>query len=96
MGKKQRPIRSRVLLAAFDKDGAPVEEADISCDEYYGGISDLVDSDEYRAQKGIRSMKGRIFGYKGNLQQEFDAYYDQHGKYVRSRAVHEDGTVIED
>jgi hypothetical protein len=41
-------------------------------------------------------MKGRIFGYKGNLQQEFEAYYDERGRYVRSRAVHEDGTVIED
>jgi hypothetical protein len=89
-------IRSKVLLAAYDQDGAIVEERELAYDDYYGGINGIVDSNAYRAEKGIRRMKGEIYGAKGNLQQTFEVQYSHDGSYVKSRAVHEDGTVIED
>lgn len=96
MPGRPKPIRSRVILSAFGKDGEVIEAADISYDDYYGGMSDLVDSSDYRAKRGIRSVKGKIFGSRGNMQQDFEIDYDERGQYVRSRTVHEDGTVIED
>jgi hypothetical protein len=88
--------RSKVLLVAFDEEGSVVERLEISYDDYYSGATQIVDSNSYRAEKGIRRMTGEVYGSKGNLQQTFDNHYSEDGRYVRSRAVHEDGTVIED
>ena len=82
-------------MIAFSSDGTVIERIELSYDEYYEGLHPLVDSDEYRAAKKIRRMTGEIYGYRENLQQSFETQYAGDGSFVRGRAVHEDGTVIE-
>jgi len=88
--------RSVVVLIARNAAGEIVEQVRISFDDYYEGSHPLVDSDKYRAGRGIHHVNGRIFGYEGNLLQTFDVQYGDDGVCLRSRAVHEDGTITGD
>jgi hypothetical protein len=87
--------RSQVILIAENGDGVVVERLDVPLDNYYGGGLPVVDSDDYRRLNGIRLLRGHIYGYKGNLMEEFVVKYDSDGRYIHSRAVHEDGTIVE-
>ena len=88
--------RSVVHLSALDVNRNVVQQREMSIDDYYGGRDALVDSAEYRHNEGIRWLQGKIYDNKGNLTQQFDVEYSDDGRYRRSRAVHQDGTVVED
>jgi hypothetical protein len=96
MGKSNKSLRSAVVLVGYDHNGSPIEQKTIAYDDYYGGSTLIVDSDCYRARLGIRHLIGKVFDSSGNLQQTFDNRYDNRGRYVGSRMVFADGTIIED
>ncbi len=82
--------RSSVLLVGFGRDGEVIEETDMSYEDYSEGSPPLIDEDEYREKGGIRRVTGKVYDSAGHLQQEFENHYDEGGRYVRSRVVHED------
>jgi len=87
--------RNTVILVAGDRKGATVERVTLSLEDYYEELHPIIDSDAYRAERGVRQIHGEVFGAKGNLTQTFDNRYAADGRFVGGRAVHEDGTVIE-
>jgi hypothetical protein len=93
---KEKKVRSRVMMTAFDGNGAEVERFDVHYDEFYGGSLPVVDSGEYRQSRGIRRLTGEVFDRKGDLQESFQNEYADDGRYVKGRAVFADGTVTED
>jgi hypothetical protein len=95
MAQRRQKPKSKVYLSAPDKDGSTVEEIEIGHDEYYHESPKLIDDEDYRASRGICKIKGRIYNSAGGLQCELENRYDESGKYLQGRAVHEDGTVIE-
>ena len=96
MRKTGKTHTNEVILVAFDRNGDVVEEQTISYEDYYEGLPEVIDSNQYRASKGITRVTGRLYGRNGTVDQDFDNQYSETGQYVRSRIVHGDGTVIED
>ena len=95
MARKKAGPKSVVTLFASDANSSTVEETQISYDEYFEESPKLIDDSGHRASRGIRRITGRIYNSAGELQSEFDNTYDENGKYVHGRAVHQDGTVTE-
>ncbi len=90
---KQRP-RSLVFLVAEDANGKTLERREVSYDAYYDGGIDVVDSNAYRADRGIRRLKGEIYDSSGSLQQSFENRYSKDGRCLGSRIVFADGSVV--
>jgi hypothetical protein len=89
-------MSSRVLLVSYAADGAVIERIEISHHMYYGGNTPVVDSNAFRSENGVRRLTGEIYNSGGTLEQSFENTYDEAGKYLRGRAVFDDGTVVED
>lgn len=87
--------RGKVFLEAISGDGSIVEQRKVAYDDYYDGALPLVDSDLYRASRGIRKLRGEVFDSTGSLMQRFENDYDDHGAYIGGVAVHNDGTVVD-
>ena len=96
MRRGTRSKRDTVILKALDADRNIVEQHEWSIEEYYDGTHDIIDSDEYRAAKGIRWIEGQILDSSGKAAQEFWNRYSRTGRYESGKAVHADGTVTED
>lgn len=91
-----KKIKNRVILVAADAERRPIEHVEVSYDTYYGGGVPVVDSNAYRAENGIRLVIGEVYDSKGTLQQSFENQYSADGAYLGGRAIHADGTVVED
>src|SRR4051812_5471550 len=96
MRGKRKGKRDSTVLVARTKDGNEVERHELSLQEYYQGIHQLIDSSEYRASRRITVIEGQLFDPAGNLFQEFRNMYTTDGAYEGGRTVHADGTVNED
>jgi hypothetical protein len=83
-------------LKAFGADGTLLEELEMSLEEYYEGLHDLIDKEEYRASHGIVVIEGRLFETSGKLDQKFRNRYSASGVYIGGRTTYKDGTVHED
>jgi hypothetical protein len=94
MAKKKKP-RSRALLTAQKRDGTVIERLNVSLDDYYDGQLPIIDSNAYRKKRSIRLLKGELFGPEGNRMQASELQYDANGKLIHSRAVYDNGTIIE-
>lgn len=88
-------MNDRVQLIAIDQDGGIVEEQLLSYEDFYESLTDLIDSNDYRASRKIRRVKGQIFDGKGRLDQEFENHYSIRGEYLHGKAIYSDGTVVE-
>ncbi len=95
MAKTSKVHKNQVILVAFDGKDAVVHEQVLSYVDYYEGLPELIDSNDFRASKGIRRVTGKIYDGEGVLDQSFDNHYSDRGEYLSSRVVHSDGTVIE-
>lgn len=94
---KKKKIKDVVIMVAADADGNVVEKTEVSYDDFYDGDGvPVVDSNDYRAHRGIRSLSGQIYNYKGDLQSSFENQYSADGAYIKGREVHADGTITED
>jgi hypothetical protein len=93
---KSRGPRSTVFLVSYSADNKVIERIEISYDDYYAGMTPVVDDDAFRKMHGVRRLTGEIYNSQGQRQQSFDNTYDERGAYVRSRIVSADGTIIED
>lgn len=85
-----------VIISAVDESRKQVLELSIPVDDYYGESHPVIDDDVFRSDRAIRYVRGLIFDYDGNLDQEFNNEYGLDGSYIRSKVVHADGTVVED
>lgn len=83
------------MLSAFNTRRELVLEESLAIDDYYENSHSMIDDNDFRKQYNIRFVRGCIYDYDGNLDQEFDNEYDDGGTYIRSRIVHADGTVID-
>lgn len=63
-------------MEAFDSEGQVVERFSLSYDLFYEELHPLIDSDAFRAERGIRRVKGTIYNSKGSVQSQFDNLYD--------------------
>ncbi len=96
MARLKTKRREVAELNAYNANGELVEAVTLSLEDYYQGLHDLIDKDEYRATLGIRVIEGKLFGPAGKLDQEFRNRYSETGAYAGGRTVHADGTVNED
>jgi hypothetical protein len=96
MPQKKRKHRSEVVLVLYGSGDQALDELIIPYDEFYDASPPVIDSSDYRARLGVLRVTGEIYNSKGELQSHFETFYDNKGKHVRSRAVHQDGTITED
>lgn len=97
MSKKRakRNPKSMVLLTAFNEMGEIVLEQRLSYFDYYEELHPIIDGNSFRSSNNIRAIEGKIYDYDRKLTQEFRTEYDEAGKYLRMRAVHDDVTIID-
>ncbi len=93
-GARANP-RDAAILTAFAADGRVVARRRRSIYEYYDGVTRMMDSDEYRKERGITRVTGKLYDDKGRLLQDWENEYRSSGALKRGRAVYEDGTVQE-
>lgn len=91
-----RERRDVAVLTARSRDGRIVEQHELSLEDYYQGLHDLIDSNDYRSARGIVIVEGALFDPDGKLDQEFQNHYADDGAYAGGRTVFADGTVNED
>lgn len=96
MAKSDRRNAGMVHLIAFSEDGSVVEERMITHEEYYVDMNELIDSNKYRSERQITTVRGIVYDGDGDEGQVFESRYDRAGQYLSGRAVYSDGTVIED
>jgi hypothetical protein len=84
------------ILTARGRDGQVVEHVELTLEDYYQGLHDLIDNDEYRSVRCIVLIEGELFDPDGKLDQEFRNRYGEDGAYIGGRTVFADGTVNED
>jgi hypothetical protein len=94
MPKVPKKIKDVVILIAFDTAENVVEEVNMTYDQYYEDLHSLIDDELYRKNKGIRKLQGKIYNYKGVLEQSFENIYSESGKKMHGCTIHADGTVI--
>lgn len=67
----------------------------MSVEAYYEGQHELIDSDEYRAVRGVAVVEGKLYDAAGAVDQEFRNRYTASGAFAGGRTVFADGTVNE-
>jgi hypothetical protein len=92
---KPKKKRAVAVLAAQASDGTEVERHELSLEEYYQGLHELIDRGEYRSKRGITFIEGTLYDPSGKVFQEFRNRYGKDGRYLGGRTVHADGTVNE-
>jgi hypothetical protein len=94
---ESKKLKSVAKLVAWNDAGEIVTERKIPLDKYYENLDDLVDSGEYRKEKGIVRVKGTLHDSRGTVIQEFDNSYSvANGRYLHGKIRHSDGTVTQD
>jgi hypothetical protein len=85
--------RGVVQLRAYDKNGGTVKQLNVPINDYYDRSTKMIDSNVYRKQHGILRITGKIFDFRGHLEQQFEIWYWPTGSLKRLREEHEDGTI---
>jgi len=75
--------RSKVFLVALDVHGQHVDKFTLTYEEFYEGSSPIMANNDYRAQRGIRKIKGEIYNHLGILKSKFENMYGEGGEYLR-------------
>ena len=86
----------QVRLAAYSSDGQLVVQLSLTHGQFYEDLHPIIDSDEYRRERRIVRITGEVYSPSGLLDQQFTNHYAADGSYASGRAVHADGTVIQD
>lgn len=89
-------LAGKVILVSYGREGQLVAQQTLPFEDYYGESHALIDDSDYRRGNGIRRVVGKIYNLEGQLDQEFENAYGESGEYIRGRAVHRNGTIIED
>ena len=95
VAKRTENQKRTVFLVAYSADGEVVERLELPYEDYYDGVSPLIDSDAYRVQRGIRRLVIKIFNSSGAVQSEFENFYGDAGEYRNGRAVLADGRIVD-
>jgi hypothetical protein len=96
MNMPNKTFRSVVNLTAFGSEGILIAQESVSYDDYYGDTQTLIDDNKRIEKEEITVITGEIYNSHGEMQSCFTNFYDRNGEYVRSRAIHLDGTVLQD
>ncbi len=88
--------KDKAILTGYNSSGISVFHKKMTLYDYYEKLHDIIDSDEYRAQRKIITLKGQLYDSGGVLIQEFENRYTAAGKYIGGATRHEDGTVVND
>ena len=96
METSKKPLQSTVILTAFGSEGKLIEQTSISYDEFYSDIHTLIDDTSHISKEGIIAIAGGIYDSTGKMQSSFVNFYNHDGEYVRSRAIHADGSIFQD
>ena len=94
MTKADNP-RHLARLAAYDANGELVMREELPLGLYYEELHDLVDSEEFRRERGVERLVGELYDDDGNLFQQIENRYAATGELSHSRIRHADGTVTE-
>jgi len=92
---KSPPKKSVAQMIAYNANEGVVLRKNLYFDDFYDGENELIDSSEYRRQRGIVRVKGKIYDSRGKLVKEFETEYFANGDYKRGKSIFEDGTVQE-
>ena len=95
MANKPRRPRSVVFLISYSGDGSVIKRLDVSYDDYYDGTTPVIDSDTFRAEHGVRRLKGEIYDSSGAVTQSFDMTYDASGDCSNRRIVFANGKIVD-
>jgi len=87
--------RDLARLCAYDADGELVLREELPLGEYYEELHALIDSEEFRRERGVARVVGELFDVDGTRVQHIDNHYSSTGELARSRILHDDGTVTE-
>lgn len=94
MTKSEEP-RHVARLSAYDAEGNLVVHEELPLGVYYEELHDLIDSEEFRRERGVVRLVGELYDDDGNLFQQIENTYTGSGELKHSRIVHGDGTVTE-
>ena len=94
--RKKRPPKGEVLLSGLDKNHQVIFEERISAFDYYDSLHPMLDLDcNFRRERTIRYVNGRIYNYEGDITQEFVNSYGEDGVFIRSQLRLADGTLAD-
>jgi hypothetical protein len=83
-------------LIGYDAQGGIVYEQVLPIGDYYDGEHEW-DTTEGVVGLGLTLLKGKLHESDGHVFQEFEtAFSEKDGKYIGSKAIHDDGTVQRD
>jgi len=95
--KKSQKINSpkgEVLLIGLDKNHLVIIEERISVFDYYDSLHPILDQDcNFRRERGIRYVIGKIYNYEGFLNQGFLNTYGENGAFIKSQLRLPNGTL---
>src|SRR5438477_524233 len=77
-----KPLPDSAHLVAHDAGGRIVLELRMSLGEYYQELHSLIDCEEFRSERGIVRVTGRLYDSGGALIQEFECHYSDTGRLV--------------
>lgn len=89
MARKNNKIKNTAFLTAYDKYGGVVCEQKMSIDEYYDGLHDLIDNDEFRSQRGVIKITGKLYDHEGVLVQQLENEYLPNVAFLKGTASNE-------
>ena len=95
MASQPTDLRGLVSLVGYDSSGRVVFDEWLSYENYYGESHPVIDDASYRVKLGIRRVYGKVFDLDGIIDQNFENTYSADGEYLRGRAEHSYGTIIE-
>ena len=90
---KSEPPRDVAILRGFDADDALVFEQTLAFFDYYEELHDVIDSEPFRAERGIMKLVGDLFDDNGVHVQHFENQYTESGEMVGGFIRHDDGTI---
>jgi hypothetical protein len=81
-------MKSIVILEIYGKNKL-IECTEIGTYEWYDGGLEVIDSNEYRAKKGVVEIHGAQYDDSGGIYEEWRNYYDDFGRITKSEEYSE-------
>ena len=91
-----RALRDVVELVGYDASGVEVFRQALSRYAYYEDLHPVIDEDNFRLERRIIRLVGRIYNDSGSLEQEFENTYSATGALALAGARFSDGTITGD
>jgi hypothetical protein len=93
--RNKRP-KDAMRLVGFDRRDKVVYEQLMSRYDYYEGLHPVIDSDDFRRERGIVRLVGTKFDDRGEAEGEWENHYTEVGAIARGIVRDKQGTVTRD